>query len=389
MHLIDSSSAVEFFLKQLTEDLRNAPSEENFITVDTEFIRENLDTPLLCIVQISSHKNVFIIDPIAIKINFLKNIFENPKIQKVFHSARQDLEILMNYGIGIENFFDTQLYEMILDTKINPSYQTLVLKYVGKKLKKYYSLSNWTKRPLNQQQLIYCEEDVLYLREVYKKQTQKLIELKRTDWMDDELEQLKNLSQSQEEEKLFENENQFEIFQKITEWREKKSTENNINLESIATNELIISICKKGYDYVCKLKNSRSPKSKYQKEFLFFAEKLMANYVTEEKFQPKNTAVTNLLKVILELCSDENQIAPPILATTSELDDLANGKTSVRCLSGWRRNIFGQKAIDLLDGRLIIGIKNSKPILNFLENSNEKYSSDNCKPGFLFDCDSL
>ena len=359
MNLINSEESAQNFLETVSYDLSNAPADEKFLTVDTEFIREGLKIPLLCLVQIATHDHVFVIDPLALDISFLKSLFENSDVKKVFHSARQDLEILLTRDISVENFFDTQLYEMILDTENNISYREIVYRYLGKKIKKQFSLSDWKKRPLSQKQMMYCQDDVTHLREVYKKQRQKLEELGRIDWLDDELIRLKNATNDEEKSAL--NDQQREIFQKLIELREKIAKNSGVDLISLATNDLLTSICKKGADYVAKLKNSRNKKSKNLKEFFVAAEKLMKNHIVTEEI-PSNHLARDLLKVLVEICAEENCIAPSIIATTSELEALAQGETDLRCVSGWRKKIFGEKALELLAGNIIICIKNSEVV---------------------------
>ncbi|MBR2137009.1 MAG: ribonuclease D [Alphaproteobacteria bacterium] len=191
--IIDSEAAVRDFLKKIAIDIESANSDESFIAVDTEFIRENSDVPLLCLIQIATHTQCFVVDPFAIDISFLNDIFANESILKVFHSATQDIDVLYHANIGVKNVYDTQLYEMLLSTKEFISYKSIVAKYLNRTLNKNYVISDWSKRPLSKKQLQYAVGDVIHLREVYKLQIQKLHDVKRENWLQSEMKQLENL----------------------------------------------------------------------------------------------------------------------------------------------------------------------------------------------------
>ena len=184
MIFIDSSDKVEKFNEDIQNELKYSNS---FITVDTEFIRENNPLPILCLIQISTSSCVYLIDPLKVPISFLQFCLSNKSLKKVFHSSEQDIEILVNNGLTINNIYDTQLYEMLLNTKENVSYHDIVYRYLGKSLRKSYVLSNWLNRPLSYKQITYAMNDVVYLRQVFIKQQKKLRDLNRENWLDDEI----------------------------------------------------------------------------------------------------------------------------------------------------------------------------------------------------------
>ncbi len=333
----------------------NLSKEQKFITVDTEFIREVGKVPLLCLVQIATKSKNYVVDPMAIELNFLKPFFANPNLKKVFHDAKQDMEILQSYGFEINNFYDTQLYEMILGTKENISYQSIVLNYTGKKLKKDYGMSDWTKRPLSKKQLKYAIEDVTYLKRVYQKQIAKLKLLGREDWLNEEISQLPNKNSL--EDSL--NEASYPLLHKLLSWREEKSKEKKIAPELIASGRLIKSICRKGIEYIRNLKNSRTLVD--DREFLDYAEEIAEGF-SPEKVQTERNSVVDLLKTLLDIKSQEHSITPIMIASVKDLMKFVGGDQNVKFLNGWRREIFGNAAIDLLSGRIKLGIKESKVI---------------------------
>lgn len=356
IQVIDNKELIQYFLRILHEDIENASLEDRFITIDTEFIREKLEQPLLCLLQISSPKYNFIIDPLSINLSFLDDILSSKDILKVFHCAAQDIEMLALHKLNIVNLYDSQLYEMILDTKELVSYQYIVNKYLGKKLKKNHSISNWSKRPLSEKQIQYSIEDVFYLRETYKKQKQELSRANRLGWLDKEINDIivKNSSKIGKNNSINNEEN---IYLQLTQWIEDYSIKNNINPESIIKNKLIKTISTKGKNFINKMKNSRYIDNEHIIKFLDFAGLVTENLkITKKKF--KKNSIFFALKSILELASTENNIAASMIATSDDLEKIVCGSMDSICFSGWRKNIFGDHVISFLNGELSISMHN-------------------------------
>jgi ribonuclease D len=334
--------------------------KEQIVAVDTEFIRENLDKPLLCLIQIATSQDIFIIDPAAVDISPLNRIFSAENVKKIFHAARQDIEILSLHGITTKNFYDTQLYEAILSADDNISYQSLILRYLGKNLQKSHSMSDWTRRPLSKNQLKYSADDVLYLREIYQKQFQKLVELNREHWLDDEILQT---TQKKEEDDFAAtlNENNREIYNQLRQWRNQKAAEQNVSPEFIISDKMLKTICHRGIDFIRNIKNSRRLKDENYMQFLSFAEKISDGLEIREKSKRKNPAV-DLLKALLHLRSQERLVAPSIIATVRDFEKLLAGENDLKCLSGWRNEIFGRDAMALLNGKISLRIDKSQVI---------------------------
>ncbi|MDR0678359.1 MAG: hypothetical protein LBF44_02370 [Holosporaceae bacterium] len=352
MFLTDEENALNDFLMAMDGE------DHSSIAVDTEFVRENLEKPLLCLIQIATQNDVFIVDPMAVDISPLGRIFEHSRIKKIFHSAFQDIEILSLHKINTINFYDTQLYEAILSTNDSISYQSIVFRYLNKKIEKKYSLSNWKKRPLSRKQLSYSANDVLYLREVYKQQLNKLTALNREHWLDEELERIKgkydNFAQTLSENNLI-------IYNQLKRWQTEKAAEESIAPELIVKNDVIKSICKRGVDFVHRMKNSRNVKNKHYREFLLFAEKTAEQLEISEKSGEQNVVIS-LLKTLLGICSLKHSVAASIIATINDLERLIAGDMNVKCLSGWRNEIFGKKATMLLNGEISLRIDKSKVV---------------------------
>ncbi|MDR1375274.1 MAG: HRDC domain-containing protein [Holosporaceae bacterium] len=365
MRLIDSEEQSRTLVKALEHDLRDSPKLEQFIAVDTEFIRENLAKPLLCLVQLATGKETYVLDAISIAVSVLNPIFEDKKIKKVFYSASQDLEILSIYGLNIKNFYDVQLYEMILSTNEMVGYQSIVLKYLGKKLKKGYALSDWGKRPLNAEQLNYSVEDVTHLREVYKKQIGELTALDRLHWLDEEEHQLLMSSKTEAETTVnFLSEKSANVFRQLITWRNQKAKEENLLPEQIARDSVVKDICRRGMELVQNMKNARHVKNARFKEFLTFAETIPELGEVSEKRVARNPTLT-LLRALLEMCSEQKKISPSMIATTKELERLCYScggdidHSDLRCLNGWRYDVFGRHAVALLVGEIALSVRDS------------------------------
>ncbi|MDR3187266.1 MAG: HRDC domain-containing protein [Holosporaceae bacterium] len=363
MRLVDSEERSKTLVDALRCDLRDSPEEERFIAVDTEFIRENLVKPLLCLVQLATQSETYVLDAVSVDVFVLNSILSDEKIRKVFYSAGQDLEILSTCGLEVKNFYDVQLYEMILDADERGSYQSIVFKYLGKKLKKGYTLSNWRKRPLEIEQLNYSAEDVTHLREIYKKQTEELSRLGRLHWLDEELKQSTKSRSEDDAGVHFHSEKSLNVFKQLIAWRNQKAQEENLLPEQIARDDTIKSICRRGMAQIQNMKNARYVKNAHFKELLNFAETIPELLEINEKRTARNPTLT-LLKALLEMCSLREKIAPSMIATADELEKLClpameSDRPSLRCLNGWRYDVFGRRALALLNGEVALGVRNS------------------------------
>ena len=177
-------------LSALCEQLKRS----DWLTLDTEFIREETYYPQLCLIQVATDDVVACIDPLAIDdLSPLMEVFYDPAITKVLHSARQDLEIFQNLrGRPPENIFDTQIAATLLGQGDQIGYGNLAKAMLGVELDKAHSRTDWAKRPLSPEQLDYAADDVRYLRDIYKQQIQQLQEMGRLQWLDEDFAQLSN-----------------------------------------------------------------------------------------------------------------------------------------------------------------------------------------------------
>ncbi|MDR0555958.1 MAG: hypothetical protein LBG20_03060 [Holosporaceae bacterium] len=355
MFLISAENFLDECLKNVEGEIATAPEDERFLAIDTEFIRENQEKPLLCLIQIAAPATVHLIDPMEMDISQLNQFFANPKIRKVFHSASQDLEILSLYGVETKNYYDTQLYESVLSVDASISYQSIVTRYLDINLRKDHSLSDWKRRPLSKNQLQYSTDDVLYLREVYKKQFCKLRNCNRTDWLDDELKNLANIGVNS-------GEGNGGIYQQLDAWRCQRAAIENVSPRSIVGNGMLKDVSRKGVDFVRRLKYSRNIRNENFRKFLSFAEKITEGLEISEKHSERS-AVFVLLKTLLEISSLEHGVAASVIAQSGDLEELIRGNDSVKCATGWRMELFGRWAIKLLNGEVSLGVGDRTRVL--------------------------
>lgn len=324
-------------------------NREKIIAVDTEFVRESDVSPLFCLLQIATFDEVFVVDPMNIDIRLLKQPFENIGIKKIFHDARQDVEIFHLHGIDVKNYYDTQLAEMLISVKETESYRTLVQKYIGKTLRKSHTLSDWTQRPLSKNQLKYAVEDVCFLCEIHDKQMEKLQKLGREDWLKFEVVPEDDHGDSQ-------------WFKVLNDWCVEKAKSENIQVEQVVHAKLIAAVCKKGLDFVKKLQNSRNmAQGKFVEEFLAFAATIVKHV---SKADPVPSDIVCCLHTLLYVCARQNNVCPSMIARRSDLELLAKGECEKSlCMRSWRYEIFGQYASKLLSGEIKLSIKNNEVVV--------------------------
>ncbi|WP_455482592.1 ribonuclease D [Bartonella sp. B35(2025)] len=363
----------------------NALRTSNFVTVDTEFIRETTFWPQLCLIQLASPDVTILIDPIEQDID-LQSFFDlmvDEKIVKVFHAARQDIEIIYHLG-GVIPYpiFDTQVAGSICGFGDSISYDQIVQRCTGHHIDKSSRFTDWSHRPLSEKQLLYALADVTYLRDVYLILKKQLEKNKRTHWMDDEIKILltpKTYDMPEDEawkkvkgkvKKLRE----LAVLQKIAAWREREARRYNLPRRRIMKDECLIEIAIQQPKDEEALKRLRSLNKNWDKlpitQTLIKAvheglEIDIATLPTLHKYNPINettAAIIDLLKVLLKLVANENNIAPKIIATSNDLEKIANGciKQNIPAMNGWRYEIFGRRAEQMLKGQIGLYFNNGK-----------------------------
>ncbi len=370
-----------------TETLENVIKKfehEKFIAVDTEFIRETTYFSKLCLIQLASEKNIIIIDPLASNINLksLWNLFNKKSPIKVMHSGRQDMEIFYNFNNKLPTpVYDTQIAAMVCGFGDQISYENLVKKLLDIKLDKSSRISDWSIRPLRKEQIEYAIKDVKYLVKIYKLLKEEIDRTNRYSWIKEEMKGLSNINHYKVDpdnvwKKIKLKTNKRSVLNKIkflASWREKLAIEKNVPKNYIIRDEILSDIAILNPNEISKFKNIRNfqnSKNKFIPELIKvinIAEKVPSNQwpLAKEPFKKiKSEANIELLRVLLKYVSENEKVAPKLIASSSELEKIASGKKNgLNSLRGWRKKIFGKLAIEICSGKLGIASKNNKIII--------------------------
>ena len=359
--------------------------ESEFIAVDTEFMRDKTYWSQLCLVQLATPDLTIVIDALSPKLDIdpVLKIMANNTIIKVFHSARQDLEIFYKLmGTLPTPIFDTQIAAMACGFGESAGYDKLVKELINVEVDKTIRHTDWTSRPLSSKQIKYAEGDVTHLWKIYLKLKKKLEENKRESWLDQEINNLTKLdnylfspSAAWQRLKVKKSNPRFlAILKEIAAWRETEAQQQNVPRNRIIRDESIIEIAHrtpKSINQLVRIRGLDKTKvlAKYG-EKLLKAIKIGNDIPTEElptvqakKLLPRDIGpATELLKVLLKMRSEEYGIAQKLISTTQELEKISayGEKADVLALRGWRRHIFGEDALKLASGSLGITIEKKK-----------------------------
>ena len=351
----------------------------DYITVDTEFLRERTYYPKLCLIQLAipgdQENSAVLIDPLERNLDLspLYKIFLDPDIEKVFHAARQDLEIFFHdKNIIPSPLFDTQLAAMVCGFGEQVGYETLVRSICKVNLDKSSRFTDWSLRPLSNKQQQYALADVTHLRQIYEYLKEQLKRNERETWLEEELNILKNPetyitrpNEAWRRIKSRSNSNKFlGIVARLAEFRETYAQKNNIPRNRVLKDDALMELASlkpKSFDDLSRsrllLRDARKGKiAKGILDSIKAAEDLkfeQVNYATKvPKSLNVNSALSDMLRVLLKAKSEELGIAAKLIANSSDLDSIASGERTVPALSGWRHQIFGREALELCDGKV-------------------------------------
>ena len=351
----------------------------DYITVDTEFLRERTYYPKLCLIQIAipgdQENSAVLIDPLEgnLDLSPLYKIFLDSNIVKVFHAARQDLEIFFHdKNIIPSPLFDTQLAAMVCGFGEQVGYETLVRSICKVNLDKSSRFTDWSLRPLSNNQQQYALADVTHLRQIYEYLKEQLKRNGRETWLEEELNILKNPetyitrpNEAWRRIKSRSNSSKFlGIVARLAEFRETYAQKNNIPRNRVLKDDALMELASlkpKSFDDLNRsrllLRDARKGKiAKGILDSVKAAEDLkfeQVNYATKvPKSLNGNSALSDLLRVLLKAKSEELGVAAKLIANSSDLDSIASGDRTVPALSGWRHQIFGREALELCDGKV-------------------------------------
>jgi ribonuclease D len=350
-----------------------------FVTVDTEFIRETTFWPELCLIQMASPDAAFLIDPLAKGVE-LKPFFElmaDESIVKVFHAARQDIEIVFHLGGLIPHpVFDTQVAAMVCGFGDSVSYDQLVHKITGERIDKSSRFTDWRRRPLSDKQLEYALADVTHLVDVYRHLAAELEREQRAHWLNEEMEVLtaretydphpddawKRLKMRNAKPQ------QLAIAKSIAAWRELEARARNVPRGRILKDDAMVEVAQQMPADIAALGRLRAVPRGWERSSAAtgLMEAVAAALAIPKEDLPRPlrhtqpsdgaNAAAELLKVLLKLVAEQEGVAPKVLASSDDIDRIAsNGEEAdVAALHGWRREVFGEKALQLVRGEIAI-----------------------------------
>jgi ribonuclease D len=362
----------------------DALSQSDVIFVDTEFHRESTYWPTLCLIQAAGEGVEGIIDPMVDGLDlapFLK-LMGDESIGKVFHAARQDMEIFYRLmGTPPSPIFDTQIAAMALGLGDSISYENLVSGLAGQQIDKSSQFTDWTRRPLSQKQLKYALGDVTHLRTVYDRMAEKLDAKNRWSWIEEENQALAAPSLYDTDPENAWNrmkirrpkKDYLAVLKNVAIWRERLAQDLNRPRSRILKDDAIQEISDQRPRTAEALERLRSvpkgfAKSRHGAGLLDAINYALDNVdeVAPQVEKPKHRSASpagasDLLRVLLkQVCDDEN-VTPRLVANAADLERIASGDgESTAVMSGWRYDLFGRQAEDLLHGRLAITFNQGK-----------------------------
>src|SRR5712672_2013210 len=360
-----------------TSDLADACdrlARHPFVTVDTEFLRETTYYPLLCVAQIASTDEAVVIDTLADGLD-LKPFYElmaNERVLKVFHAARQDIEIVWHQANLVPHpIFDTQVAAMVLGYGDSISYDQLVQR-----------ITEWSRRPLSPAQVSYAISDVTHLRDVYLALSADLAKRGRADWVGEEMEVL-----TSPETYRADPENAWErlktrvrkpkelaVLMEIAAWREREAQTRDVPRGRVLKDDVLGEIATQAPATIERLAALRSlprgfERSKWGQDIVQAVARGLARdpkslpAIERQRAGGNGSATLELLKVLLRMTSERHAVAAKVIATVDDLDRIASDDNAdVPALHGWRRELFGEKALALKHGKLALAVEQNRVI---------------------------
>lgn len=360
-------------------------ASHEFVTVDTEFLRETTYYPLLCVAQMATDDEAVVIDALAPGIDlapFFK-LMSDEKVIKVFHAARQDIEIMWNMAKTIPHpIVDTQVAAMVLGYGDSISYDQLVQRITGDVLDKSNRFTDWTRRPLTDAQVTYALSDVTHLRSVYIKLAADLAKRDRASWVESEMGILTSPeTYRMDPERAWERlktrvrkPKELAVLMEVAAWREREAQTRDVPRSRVLKDDVVGDIATQMPTTIERLGQLRSlPKgferSRWGEQIVeAVARGLERDPKTLPRFErsrpaQNGAAIVELLKVLLRMTSESHGVAAKVIATVDDLDRIAaDDNADVPALKGWRRELFGDKALALKHGKLALAIERGRVV---------------------------
>ncbi len=359
--------------QELTEFCEKIANAE-YIAIDTEFVRDKTYFCKLCLIQIASPTAIACIDPLVVKdLSALKDLFSNPTQTKIFHAARQDLEILYSdLGLMPAPMFDTQLAATLLGLGEQIGYGNLVQHYLDINLAKQHARTDWEQRPLNTEQLEYAANDVRYLIQMYPLVLKDLQKYGRQDWLENDFAQLLDpalyqVNSEQLWQKVSGNQKlrrkQLAVLQQLCIWREEIAIKKNKPRKWILSDNIALSIAMSMPTSKSKVANIRGiNKATIDKDSEAIVNCVQKALDTPEeqwptphkkrKLDKNQEATVDALLAISKLKANEHNISVGAIVNRNELEKLILKEPELAIVNGWRFNLVGETLIQFLENNL-------------------------------------
>ncbi len=372
-----------------TEELARACEslgQHAFVAVDTEFIREQTYWPRLCLIQLAGPQDEVLVDPLAphISLQPFYDLMANERVVKVFHAARQDLEIVWNQAHLIPHpIFDTQVAAMVCGFGESISYVNLVKQVTGEDLDKTSRFTDWSRRPLSPKQLTYALGDVTHLRDIYRRLKANLEETGRASWLDEEMGTLIAPSTYEADPQnawrrlklRVKNRRGLAVLIELAAWREQAAQAQDVPRNRVLRDEALYDIASHAPTEAAQLSELRTlsdgfAKSARAKEII---EAVRRGLARDPKSVPHvrsgmplpadKVALVDLLRVLLKACAARHKVAPRLIADGDDLERIAVEKEpDVSAMKGWRYDMFGAYAERLKRGELALTVEDGEVV---------------------------
>ncbi|MES1990200.1 MAG: ribonuclease D [Pseudomonadota bacterium] len=372
-------------------------SGAGFVTVDTEFMRDSTFWSKLCLIQMAGPNDEVVIDPLApdIDLTSFYDLMRNKKVVKVFHAARQDIEIFWHDAQAIPDpLFDTQVAAMVCGFGDSVGYETLVNRLTNGTVDKSSRFTDWARRPLSEKQMQYAVGDVTHLRKIYEVLAKRLTQTGRARWVAEEMAILQDPEtyESRPEDSWkrlktrFKSRKGLAVLVEVAAWRERQAQERNQPRSRILKDDALAEIATQIPRNAADLDQLRAvPKGMSNSRMaaglmeaiergLNMPDEQIPETEQADPLPPGIGPLVELLKVLLSMRCEQHEVAQKLIAKVSDLEQIAAyDEADVPALTGWRREVFGNDALRLKRGELALGAKGRKIIL--IENAGKQSSS--------------
>jgi len=355
------------------------------VTIDTEFLRESTYYPILCVMQMASPDEALVVDALAPDIDLAPffALMADERVLKVFHAGRQDIEIVWHRaGLIPHPVFDTQIAAMVLGHGDSISYEQLVQRITGDYLDKSHRFTDWSRRPLSKAQIAYAISDVTHLRDIYLALSADLAKRGRIEWVNEEMEILTSPDTYRAEpERAWQRvrtrarkPKELAVLMEVAAWREREAQSRDVPRGRVLKDDALGDIAVQAPTSMEKLAALRSlprgfERSKWGEAILQAVERGLARdlkslpRIERSRTAVNGAAIVELLKVLLRMTAERHAVAAKVIATVEDLERIAaDDEADVAALKGWRRELFGEKALALKHGRLALAIESGRVV---------------------------